>query len=747
LSGGSSEEDATLNLNAMNLLDARKPWTLTFSYGRALQSTCLKTWGGKPENKDAAQKVLLGRAKANSEAQLGKYKVSGTPSKSLYESHYMNLDQATCKELIETAKAITAPGKGILAADESTATCGKRLASINVENTEENRSFYRGLLLGTKGLGEYISGSILYEETLYQKAPDGTPMVDLMAKEGILPGIKVDKGLVPMWGSNGEQSTQGLDGLLKRCQDYYKAGARFAKWRAVLTIDPKTNKPSPLSIQETAHSLARYATICQEAKLVPIVEPEILQEGDHDIITCAKVTKEVLSVVFKALADHHVLLEGCLLKPNMVTPGSSSTEKASPEDIALMTVKTLQSTVPPSLNGVVFLSGGSSEEDATLNLNAMNVLDTRKPWTLTFSYGRALQSTCLKTWGGKPENKDAAQKVLLGRAKANSEAQLGKYKPAAGDVTKGSKPRTVLLATEKPFAAQAVTDITNICEAAGYTLKRLEKYTEEQQLLDAVADVDAVIIRSDIASAKVMDAGKNLKLIVRAGAGYDNIDLPAAAERDIITMNTPGANANAVAELAFGMMIENARNHWDGSSGYELMGKSLAVYGFGAVARNLHRIAKGFGMKFAAYDPYLTKEQIEGAGATYCAKVEDLFSSQFVSLHCPATAETKSSINYALLSKMPKNAVLVNTARPEVVHEEDLKKMLQERTDFAYVADVPPKNLADLHANPDMAKRVFVTKKKMGAQTSEANSNAGTQAAMQIVGFFERGEKRGQVKP
>merc|ERR1719498_281878 len=271
--------------------------------------------------------------------------------------------------------------------------------------------------------------------------------------------------------------------------------------------------------------------------------------------------------------------------------------------------------------------------------------------------------------------------------------------------TKNAEPKTVLLATEKPFAAGAVTDIENTFKSAGYTMKKLENYKEEQQLLDAIADVDAVIIRSDIASAKVMDAGKKLKLIVRAGAGYDNIDLPAAVERNIITMNTPGANANAVAELAFGMMIENARNHWDGSSGYELMGKSLAVYGFGAVARNLHRIAKAFDMTFSAYDPYLTKEQIEGAGATYCEKVEELFSSQFVSLHCPATAETKNSINYALLSKMPKNGTLVNTARPEVVHEEDLKKVLQERSDFSYVADVPPKNLTDLHANPDMAKR------------------------------------------
>jgi len=663
--------------------------------------------------------------------------------------YQVKLDQATCTELVETAKKIVAPGKGILAADESTATCGKRLASINVENTEENRSFYRGLLLGAEGLGEYISGAILFEETLYQKAPDGTPMVDLMAKEGILPGIKVDKGLVPMWGTDGEQATQGLDGLLKRCQDYYKAGARFAKWRAVLSIDAKTGKPSQLSIKETAKSLARYATICQEAKLVPIVEPEILAEGDHDIVKSAKVTEEVLATVFKALADHHVLLEGCLLKPNMVTPGTTCTEKASAEDIAYMTVKTLQYTAPPSLCGVTFLSGGQSEEEASANLNAMNLLNTDKPWTLTFSYGRALQATCLKTWGGKPENKEAAQKILMERAKANSEAQLGKYTKSetkSVSSTKNAEPKTVLLATEKPFAAGAVTDIENTCKEAGYTLKKLEKYTEEQQLLDAVADVDAVIIRSDIASAKVMDAGKNLKLIVRAGAGYDNIDLPAAAERNIITMNTPGANANAVAELAFGMMITNARNHWDGSSGYELMGKSLAVYGFGAVARNLHRIAKAFNMKFSAYDPYLTKEQIEGAGAIYCAKVEDLFNSQFVSLHCPATAETKNSINFSLLSKMPKNAVLVNTARPEVVHEEDLKKILEERKDFSYVADVPPKNLDVLHALPDGSKRVFVTKKKMGAQTAEANSNAGTQAAQQIVGFFQRGEMRGQVK-
>jgi D-3-phosphoglycerate dehydrogenase len=317
--------------------------------------------------------------------------------------------------------------------------------------------------------------------------------------------------------------------------------------------------------------------------------------------------------------------------------------------------------------------------------------------------------------------------------------------PAAAP--KATVSKTVLLATEKAFAAEAVKDIQKTFDASGYVLKKLENYKEEQQLLDAVADVDAVIIRSDKATAKVMDAGKNLKLIVRAGAGYYNIDLPAAVDRKIITMNTPGANANAVAELAFGMMIANARNHWDGSSGYELQGKTLAVYGFGAVARHLHRIAKGFGMAFSAYDPFLTKEQVEGAGAIYCSTVEELFKSQFVSLHCPLTEKTKDSINYALTSMMPKNAVLVNTARPEVVSEPDLKKIIEERKDFAYVADVPPKTLADLHALPDGEKRVFVTKKKMGAQTLEANSNAGIQAAEQIVGFFERGEMRGQVKP
>eukprot|EP00386_Alphamonas_edax_P004064 GDKI01012673.1.p2 GENE.GDKI01012673.1~~GDKI01012673.1.p2 ORF type:complete len:384 (-),score=164.20 GDKI01012673.1:260-1411(-) len=340
------------------------------------------------------------------------------------------ISQDLAKELSENARAIAAAGKGILAADESTGTIKKRFDSIGVENTEENRAAYRELLFKTKGVGKYISGCILFEETLYQKTASGEAMVDLLKAEGIIPGIKVDKGLVPLPLSDGETSTLGLDGLGKRCQDYYNAGARFAKWRAVLTIDRKTGKPSNLSVQETAHTLARYAAICQENRLVPIVEPEILTDGDHDIEHCAEVTERVLSAVFKALADHHVLLEGCLLKPNMVTPGSDCPKKATAEEIAFFTVRTLRRTVPPALVGVTFLSGGQSEEEASLNLNAMN--QQQNPWALTFSYGRALQASVLKTWSGKPENVAQAQVVLMERAKANGEAQLGKYKGGAG---------------------------------------------------------------------------------------------------------------------------------------------------------------------------------------------------------------------------------------------------------------------------------------------------------------------------
>ncbi|KAH9621089.1 hypothetical protein KSS87_014531 [Heliosperma pusillum] len=327
-------------------------------------------------------------------------------------------------ELIANAAYIATAGKGILAADESTGTIGKRFASINVENVETNRRALRELLFTTPGAFEYLSGVILFEETLYQKSAAGKPFVDIMNEGGVLPGIKVDKGVVELAGTNGETTTQGLDDLGKRCAQYYSAGARFAKWRAVLKIGP--TEPSALSILENANGLARYAIICQENGLVPIVEPEILVDGSHDIDRCAEVSERVLAACYKALNDHHVLLEGTLLKPNMVTPGSDS-KKVAPEVIAEYTVRTLQRTVPPAVPGIMFLSGGQSEEEATFNLNAMNKLQTKKPWTLSFSYGRALQQSTLKTWQGKEENVGKAQDVFLAIAKGNSEATLGKY--------------------------------------------------------------------------------------------------------------------------------------------------------------------------------------------------------------------------------------------------------------------------------------------------------------------------------
>ncbi|KAK4725136.1 hypothetical protein R3W88_027915 [Solanum pinnatisectum] len=327
-------------------------------------------------------------------------------------------------ELIKNAAYIATPGKGILAADESTGTIGKRLSSINVENVESNRRALRELLFCAPGALQYLSGIILFEETLYQKTAAGKPFVDVMKEGGVLPGIKVDKGTVELPGTNGETTTQGLDGLAERCQKYYEAGARFAKWRAVLKIS--ANEPSQLAINDNANGLARYAIICQQNGLVPIVEPEILVDGSHDIKKCADVTERVLAACYKALNDHHVLLEGTLLKPNMVTPGSDA-PKVAPEVIAEYTVRALQRTMPAAVPAVVFLSGGQSEEEATRNLNAMNKLQTKKPWTLSFSFGRALQQSTLKAWSGKEENIGKAQAALLTRCKANSEATLGKY--------------------------------------------------------------------------------------------------------------------------------------------------------------------------------------------------------------------------------------------------------------------------------------------------------------------------------
>ncbi|KAM0947499.1 putative fructose-bisphosphate aldolase [Dioscorea sansibarensis] len=340
---------------------------------------------------------------------------------------------AYCGEyhLIANAAYIGTPGKGILAADESTGTIGKRLASINVENVESNRRALRELLFCTPGALQYISGVILFEETLYQKTASGKPFVDVLKEGGVLPGIKVDKGTIELAGTNEETTTQGHDDLGKRCAKYYEAGARFAKWRAVLKIGP--TEPAQLAINLNADGLARYAIICQENGLVPIVEPEILVDGPHDIKRCADVTERVLAACYKALNDHHVLLEGTLLKPNMVTPGSDA-PKVAPEVVAEYTVRALQRTVPSAVPAIVFLSGGQSEEEATLNLNAMNKLKGKKPWSLSFSFGRALQQSTLQTWQGREENVQRAQAAFLARCKANSEATLGAYK---GDAAQG----------------------------------------------------------------------------------------------------------------------------------------------------------------------------------------------------------------------------------------------------------------------------------------------------------------------
>jgi len=333
-------------------------------------------------------------------------------------------------ELIATANAIVAPGKGILAADESTGTIGKRFAPIGVENTQPNRVRYRELLFKTPGIGDYISGAITYEETLYDTATCGTPMVELLKKAGIIPGIKVDKGVQPLFGTDGETVTQGMDDLGKRCAKYYAQGARFAKWRAVLKISDTC--PTALSIDQNAETLARYAAICQANGLVPIVEPEVLMDGAHSAETAEKVTEKVLAACYKKLSDHHVLLEGTLLKPNMVRSGEACATKCSMEEVAVRTVRTLQRTVPPAVPGITFLSGGMSEEDASLALQAMNVCPGKKPWSLTFSYGRALQQSVLKAWKGSDANIAAAQKELMIRSKANSEANLGTYKGGAG---------------------------------------------------------------------------------------------------------------------------------------------------------------------------------------------------------------------------------------------------------------------------------------------------------------------------
>ena len=326
--------------------------------------------------------------------------------------------------LIDTANALVVDGKGILAADESTGTIKKRLDSIGVESTEQTRQTYRNLLFTTEGAQDYISGVILFEETLFQKADDGTPFPKLLADQGVIPGIKVDKGAKPLAGSPDEKVTEGLDGLRERLADYAKAGARFAKWRGV--IDIADHRPSDYCVHVNAHALARYAALCQEAGIVPIVEPEVLMDGANSIERCEEVTDRVLDAVFAELKAQNVMLEGMLLKPNMVIAGKQCPQQAGVEQVAEATLRCLKRRVPAAVPGIVFLSGGQSDELATAHLDAMNRKGPH-PWKLSFSYGRALQAPALAAWAGKDDNIPAAQQAYLKRARNNGAAARGEY--------------------------------------------------------------------------------------------------------------------------------------------------------------------------------------------------------------------------------------------------------------------------------------------------------------------------------
>lgn len=302
----------------------------------------------------------------------------------------------------------------------------------------------------------------------------------------------------------------------------------------------------------------------------------------------------------------------------------------------------------------------------------------------------------------------------------------------------------VLIATDKPFAPIAVKGIREEVEKAGFELMLLEGYSKKEELLNAVADADALIVRSDIVDEEVILAAKKLKIVVRAGAGYDNIDLKSAQEKGVVAMNTPGQNSNAVAELAFGLMVYQARNFFNGKSGTELKGKNLGIHAYGYVGRNVARIAKGFDMNVFAFDPFIARQEIENDGVKYVETVEELYKNcQYVSLHIPANAQTRGSINYSLLSLMPEKAVLVNTARAEVINEADLLKIFTERKDFSYLSDIAPANMEEIKAS--FASRIFCTPKKMGAQTEEANINAGIAAARQITMFIKSGDRTFQV--
>lgn len=329
-------------------------------------------------------------------------------------------------ELQETARALVAEGKGILAADESDGTIKKRFDTIDVESTEENRRAYRNMLFTTPGVEEFVSGVILFDETIRQSSPDGTPFPELLASKGVIPGIKVDKGAKPLALSEAETVTEGLDGLRGRLGEYRGLGARFAKWRATYSISDTL--PSEYCVEANAHALARYAALCQEAGLVPIVEPEVLQDGTHSIERSGFVTSHVLAAVYSELFAQRVELEGTLLKPNMVLTGYEADDRAGIDEVAEATLQTLYEHVPAAVPGIVFLSGGQSDEDATAHLNAMNARGPH-PWQLSFSYGRALQAPALKAWSGKAENLEAGQRAYYHRAKMNSAARTGAYAP------------------------------------------------------------------------------------------------------------------------------------------------------------------------------------------------------------------------------------------------------------------------------------------------------------------------------
>jgi len=329
------------------------------------------------------------------------------------------------QELENTALELVAPGKGILAADESFGTIEKRFNAVGIDSTEESRRDYREMLFTTPDVGEFLSGVILFDETIRQESSDGTPLPELLKSQGIIPGIKVDKGAKDMAHFPGEKVTEGLDGLRERLEEYRGLGARFAKWRAVITIGEGI--PTKMCIDANAHALARYAALCQEQDLVPIVEPEVLIDGDHTIDQCYEATEQTLHTTFDQLFEHRVEFSGMLLKPNMVLPGKDSPQQASVEEVARATVECLLRTVPAAVPGIVFLSGGQSDKQATAHLNAMNALYENLPWQLSFSYARALQDLPMKTWKGDPSNVEVAQKAFYHRAKMNSAARSGSY--------------------------------------------------------------------------------------------------------------------------------------------------------------------------------------------------------------------------------------------------------------------------------------------------------------------------------